>query len=442
MIFRHVFPESIPEKRIDPATKENTLSISLLKVNRQISAEAMSVLYELVPFKVGIRNESICICNKTLLRYPNECGMSNHILTLDEHLEFPALKRIRNFDISVHFGRATFAPWGIGTGIFTMQYITTEDYYLYSLRNTIQKFIGLIGRAGSALKNKGSVTAGIRSLELTPRITEDRWDFDEILAAVAMVAEPLKALSKIQRPLLHEASLLPCNPKMPPRSRTNHVMDSQSYDAEYKAYQNEWQTEMSQTSGSAPESYVQPLKSRADKAVRELQKIERFVSVLRKRHLATLHPSCYSRPNHATFDGIARVLHAARLASEQYNLRALAKIREALTQRWVDYQKQQQEDNRVVADSLLDMLSPKEASKATREHKAKFSFPQQESRQIEFDYAWSELDFYKLDKVKFKGVTTSDDRERRYFTKNGKQTARLKTPQFVRILPLKVKTLH
>ncbi|KAL5379438.1 hypothetical protein DPSP01_008504 [Paraphaeosphaeria sporulosa] len=340
---------------------------SLLRVNRQISREALSVVYGEVPFEVAIEGDHIHICgrvsNTTPTPYSKTQGHSLFDLDISGIGLLPVLGRIRNFIITMELGGT---PRSIHLGIpVGRQAITPEDYYVFHTRDKLKKLADAIHREHLAHTDEEGVSNSVRGLDLRLRFDEfHAWHFDEALSMVIMAAESFK----------------------------------------------------------------------------ELQKIEEFATFLQNQDLTTFGFDYLTMgdPSNTPFHNIARVIHLARVASDQFDLYSLAKIRDVLLERWADHQKKQQQESKRVASSLLNLFEGAKPTEAFLAHESKLTAVVQDSPEVRFDCEWPELDvrhFFtkRISSIPEDGTTCTEDREYRYFYKNGKfRGAALKTPFFVR----------
>ncbi|KAK7183491.1 hypothetical protein PSPO01_10450 [Paraphaeosphaeria sporulosa] len=439
LIWRYTLPESIsPYSRWHPKRRDQVQQnmFSLLRVNRQISREALSVVYGEVPFEVAIEGDHIHICgrvsNTTPTPYSKTQGHSLFDLDISGIGLLPVLGRIRNFIITMELGGT---PRSIHLGIpVGRQAITPEDYYVFHTRDKLKKLADAIHREHLAHTDEEGVSNSVRGLDLRLRFDEfHAWHFDEALSMVIMAAESFKVLGSVQKPDLHDIL-------SPPITTASLESGLERFNAEFLTYKLEWQTAMSQSVGAASQTPMGPSQSRIDKSKKELQKIEEFATFLQNQDLTTFGFDYLTMgdPSNTPFHNIARVIHLARVASDQFDLYSLAKIRDVLLERWADHQKKQQQESKRVASSLLNLFEGAKPTEAFLAHESKLTAVVQDSPEVRFDCEWPELDvrhFFtkRISSIPEDGTTCTEDREYRYFYKNGKfRGAALKTPFFVR----------
>ncbi|KAF2437429.1 hypothetical protein P171DRAFT_506251 [Karstenula rhodostoma CBS 690.94] len=442
MIWRYVLPETISAygSRLPGWVEQGKKNIlPLLLVNRQISKEALSVAYEQVPFEVEIEANGISACGKYCSTSDTHYSISEDS-SAQEHLLFgldfigiglsPVLGRIRNFSITINLNVATSEPIYLGTTV-GWQAITKEEFYISQTRDKLKKFVNMIRRD---TEEEGASNT-IRGLELRLRFGERfNWGFDEMLAMVIMAVEPFKALGGVKNPALHDILSLPTHPRRP-------SSDLGRFDAEYQVYKSEWQTAMLQPVGIASQAHMGPSQSVVDQSKKEFRKIEEFVIFLHDQDMAVFADDFLWVGNASTrpFANIARVVHLARIANDQFDLHGLAKIRDVLVKRWADHQERLEHKNKRLANYLLSLVKGSKKLEAFLEHKDKLTAATgQKPRNITFDWNWPELFIRRFvtkrtSPIMEEGKTYTEDREYRYFHKDGKyHSAVLKTPLFVR----------
>jgi hypothetical protein len=437
MIWQYVLPETVSATGF--AHDRNTFS--LFRVNQKISTEALSVVYEQVPFEVHINGTGISACREDLLYSPMLYPKVNNRNLFDFDVDttsaaylLPPLKRIRNFSIKIELVPDMFRPACVDLSSHR-QAISPQDYDIFQIRDKLKKFVEVIHRYGSSNAKERSGSTRFRGLELRLSLGEDyNCTFDEVLAMVIMVAEPFKAVGGVQQPVLHNILFLKDSPARPESNLDR-------FNAEYQVYKSEWQAAMSQSPLPAYRDPMGPSRSVIDRSKKELRNIEEFVTYLHNQRIARFDyglPSARSTPDVHPFSNIARVVHLARVASEQYDMTNLAAIRDVLLKRWIDYQERQRQEASVVSKSLLSLFNGSKKSEAFLMHEEKLTVTESEPRQIAFDRNWPELDLRKFvtnraTPVLNEGITYTEDRQHRFFYKNGKYLgSALKTPSFVR----------
>ncbi|KAF2253056.1 hypothetical protein BU26DRAFT_449520 [Trematosphaeria pertusa] len=431
MVFRYVFPDSIPIRRIPHLAWEDVCSsMSLLSVNRQISEEAALVLYGEVPFEVDVATSSISLCGKVWNCNPAYGEGLNYAAKEDAPIPQELAKRIQNYEVQVRLGSYEAIPIGVRTGIGS-KYVTQEDYWLYQARDTIGKFVDLINRS-SAQPKVGDKP--LQRLRIQPKVGDhySHWQLDEVMAAVVLLAEPFKAVCGVHRPVLCEPILIYRGQWMEPSSARPHDAYADAYKREYRAYQVEWRESLAQYTQKLRQDPELPMSSKIAQANAEMKSIESFVAtVYREDERSVLGlTSLYTRN---VFEGIARPLHLARVAYECRDLPQLAAIRKVLQRRWINYQRLQQKDSSRMANAILGLFDPSEASKIKHDNPFEFKFTKSEASANDFDPSWPELKVKSaVPRSDEPGTTEQDDRERRYYTKGSTQMIRLKTPAFVR----------
>lgn len=463
-IWRYLLPETIPalptgHPRRNQSFQRNDFSI--LWVNRQISNEALAVMYNEVPFEVDIERDSISLCGRSSYagdpkKESQSRGRSLFDLRISRACFVSIPRSICNFRFTIQVDVALAPPQGIHLGkAWDRQAITPNDYHVFQTRIKLKKLIDAIRRENPTHADGKGTNKVIQSLELGIRfICDNTRHLDEAFAMVVLTVEPFKTLKNIRKSRLHLTSI-----------KYRHNTDLSRLNADFQAYKSEWESAMSQPGGPASEAYMGPSQSLIDQSKKELRRIEEFVSFLRTLNL-TSFGECYraskikedlyqvshfgegeqtsedgedypsSRHVYCQFRNIARVVHLARVASGQWDLENLAKIRNVLLKRWTLYRRKHRQETKRVADSLLTLFEGFEPTETFLRYENLLTLPVGEL-ETECDHEWSELrvgSFYtrRLSTVP-EGVTYTEDREYRYSFKSGEFTgAVLKTPHFVR----------
>lgn len=431
-IFQEALPRRIAAQHDAEDKDRTTNAMALLRVNRRFGAEAQHVLYHKVPHEVLIKANAVVLCNRILHPYykgrsdVKYLGMTEprDVGSLDDHAPLPALKLIQNFHVFIHAGYFGAAPYRVGGA----ELIYQEDFAIYSLRDTIQKFIRHIDQHQRAIPDQCGHIRPVIALELTPVITLNHanvWKQDEAMAVISLITEPFTALRKIACPKLNCISWA----KAAKYSQLPRIKEA--VELEYAEYQESWLDSMRNERGavSMQSSLSQSSITVEVRATEEMIKIQDFVCVLIREGFAHMDAPKDPELEVTAFAGIARLLHATRVAGENFDLSALARIRQALKQRWIKFQKENSKRHRV-ANALLDTMTPNELGDTLNQHSWAFNF---QLKKYNHDDMWWDLSIVELETINWVwGAETFEDSVRRYFKVGDQITACLKTPRFVR----------
>lgn len=412
MIIRHFFPKAIDlygDKRINSA---------ILKVNRQMYADASSVLYGELPFEALVTSTCIRIFGKRWVR---------HLSTIAKVLCPAGARRIRNLNIVITFQGSRMAFHGIGTcGI------SQEDQEMYALRDSVRKLVSLLKPSVSSSPDPPVLKR--LQVRISPK-NPYRWEFDEFAAAIFFVLEPLQDLGRIDASHLDIKDLFTSPPWDQEDEET--ISDLISSDT-YCRLKKDWLKPLKRTSPS--HHGVQINTAATQKA---LQKIEDFIILI--------HGPDSGREiwTHTVFGGFERPLHLARVAYENGDIEAIKNIQEAIKIRWVNAHRRQQKSLRVVANSIRSMFDDEDRTKDEyKQNDAKkwgnpsecypdaFHFEDIEpvTHNTVPDGLWLELSTEDIaPKHDDPSVIIKEDRLRLYIRKDGKEWVRLKTPATVRV---------
>lgn len=440
MIWQYLLPEKVSHSYSPECENigSKTGFASLLKVNKQVSAEASSALYDQVPFEVSISHISVEVCRMHLTTYGKSCNLSNDETFLDINAGslLPTLKRIRHFEITISLGDS------LADELEEPRYVLTSwdpEYPIYEIRNMVKKFINLI-KPNDDLDTRNYGTTKILGLDvhcspgLECCIEQFHDSHDEVLGLVALVAEPFKVLSgHVKNPTLHpfdfvyEAELDEDNEALQLELYTSLEV----FEPKYESYASEWRQAMIKPAVSTSPRWVTSLQSKADEANRQLRNIEGFASLLVKKKVTRFY-KYYGEEGEpdGPFDNIARVVFDAQIASDEYDLRRLAMILRALSERWAGYKHNVRAGFIYAPDtSIWSMFSDAEELKIFSTYGIPLSSRRKKKKEmVEFHNSWPDLGDESRPEMK----KVAEDRERFYFSSSARTWSHLKTPLLVR----------
>ncbi|KAF1951846.1 hypothetical protein CC80DRAFT_597029 [Byssothecium circinans] len=438
MIYRYLFPERIPSLRSYWLPwKEVGFFTSILKINRQISEEAFSVLYNQVPFQITIGPRGVDFCDNTWYCDPPTVKTLWHFEhKMDKIFPSLAVQRAQNFDVDICIdfdgGHWRESPIGIG-GSGGSQSISFEDYWLYQARNTIEKFVELLRQTDK--RDDGNIML-IQRLRLTPKFDVAFKDsgLEEMLAIVTLLADPFTALSRVHHPELLPAMARGANglePMLELRGEKNDP-NVDTYKKKFLEYQAHWQLLLAQEQGMPPQGNALILSSKTAQAKALLSKIEEFLLATYKLDLPALHHHNYAADD--TFVGLGRVMHCARVAYENRSISHLTKVRDVITDRWIAYQRMKQQEHARIADAVLDMYPKENATLLQTQNAEAFVFPGKKTDTV-LNASWDELGVKRYNRIpRGDGWTATEDWTHRYYQKENILTIRLKTPALIQKL--------
>ncbi|KAF1912391.1 hypothetical protein BDU57DRAFT_522620 [Ampelomyces quisqualis] len=425
MVFRYLFPAVISD------SSNSSVSVAILKTNRQLFQEASSVLYGESVFKAFISPRHVGFRGCAWYYTPIKKNKANDY-SLEAILGSGATL-VQNLQIEVTIGQQWRRSAAISRGT------TWEDHELYLARHNLRKFTNMIG-SGLASERLGP----LKRLTVQTTICNDfGWGPHEAAIAQFFAIEPLQ--------FLRSEAVSFMTPKSVERwgsYSNNHsqlITQMQSLRA-YGPLLDHWlntvkvQTAVSPKDGQEPTECVQ----------RGHRKIEKFAQLVEIQNMM-------SRKSWAStvFSHLERPLHLARIAYENNDGDAMDKIHKAFMVRWVNGVRSQQESLRTIAESINEMFDEaneeddrddeddnegeNEGSTPTPRELYPDAFEFEDVGPLKQSYTaqWSEL---RADdpapKIGQPGVTVEKDSTplRIRICKGGEVWSRLRTPAIVRLL--------
>ncbi|KAF2270473.1 hypothetical protein CC78DRAFT_563852 [Lojkania enalia] len=430
MIFRFLVPDYIPSCQYYP-WKSQGLHASMLRVNRQLHTEFSSVLYGETPFHVSLSATCINFYGKEWCRgFTYASKNSNQIVGFDSHEVIAPLiaRRVQQMEVDISINGLCLRS--ASTPKLALYGITREDFGLFEVRDVVQKFVQLFAQNHVCKK-----------LLVKPAVLGNHdWELDEMVSAVTFATEPFKNLHLIQNPALAPAHLSSVGS---PRYRCLVIGEKDSNtttdDTTYREYQRVWSECLKSPtpSGASLRDWRIIEREHEEQVARTyLKNIEKFVALLYKQERVGKSQKIARRDwTDSAFHGIEGVLHIARVCSENADVSAMEKIRDAIKTRWVNYQRRFQNDSHTIARSIEDIGFAEDIEVLPRaEYPEAFEFSRKKLLTTPMkDGTWPELVF-EDDAPKWNdpGVTYREDFERQYFRTETKEWARLKTPATVR----------
>jgi hypothetical protein len=412
MIYRYIFPDFIPCANPCDNNKIHETNAAILRVNKQISQEASSVLYGELQFHARITPTTITVLGKTWHRSRfNTAVLRSESLDINKALCMEATKRIRNLFVEVSFGSWRAELQGCTRTHFLggvdLLGITNENYDLYEAKDTVRKLVELF----PATQERGS----LKRLTVQPKMgSQYRWSPAERVAAMFLVLEPFQDLHVVQQATLEARKLSNADEEV----RMN-----------YEKLQEEWISTVkaptpARTSAKATDSKI---------AYRKIEHLVRFVKAEESQH--THYNGNIAPLKYPIFDGIERPLHLARVACENEDPEMIDQIRRAIAARWDAHQQQQQRAAKVMSNAIKNMLASTDTITADVWQAAAVGDMPVKWRP---DPEWIELQLYRTDddllpKRRDPGVTIEADSLRVYYHLGDQTWVRLKTPEVVRM---------
>jgi hypothetical protein len=325
MIYRHLFPPVIN-------VKEKLDNVGILKVNRQIHAEASAVLYEQCHFKASIGGDMILLQNQSWYRRPVR-KRSDNDYSIGNVFCMASARRIRHLDVHIDVTRLGRSPHGIGTNG-----ITQEEQGLYEVRDSVRKFAVLLmdPSARYGVNN-------LRNLKVTPTFHGAwNWDIEEVAIYLNAALEPFQLLHGINRTLEPPRSYM-LFPFLPKDTFLAQLLALRSYIKGKEEFTVPYQVgHMTVAQAHEPDAAVKF----------GFQKIEAFVQLLYRYTMGGMEP-WMSKP---FFINIERPMHLARVAYENNDIELIRQIQEAIKVRWVNGHRRHKAEAGGVAESVNAMF--------------------------------------------------------------------------------------
>lgn len=328
MIFRYLFPEYVSHLAHAPQPK-----VAILKVNRQLYQEASAVLYQESRFEALVAYDSVRLQGKQWFRSP--CNKKDdRDFSIDSMLSPISARRIKNLEVQVKIGEHYHrAPASIDS-----RGVTKEDYHLYATRDSVRKLVGLlVGQADTALEKQNA----LKRLKLTAAVHQAAsWEPEETVFAIFVVLERFSALRGIENAELMVEAI--GQSWATTADKSAEFADKLLNKKTFIQLRNRWVKTVQKPGPSVPMAkWKDPALATA------YRKIEEFAQLMHNREAQGERPW----PMGAFYD-IRRPLHLARVAYERDDMDALKSIREAITIRWVNAQRHQQQSLQLMADSI------------------------------------------------------------------------------------------
>lgn len=416
-IFRWLLPEFVScHSRLRGPDGKKSSYTALLRINKQISREASYVLYEQVPFEVGIHEDKFDMCNRVydaggFLRvgqyWPDLCRFYQK--------DFPkAFSRIRNLRIRLFMNTRICGVEECLRGT------SEEDLYILRLRNSVRMFSkAFLMDRGTDPRSKDTLF----SLSIYPEDYCNRfWTAEETLAVLALVTEPLRLMGPVHRTIMHDMKFKHDESPGPwigafLIDEDHRGVKTEWFISEEKKFQSEWSDMMriQNNNQNIPHDCPKVWTSRAIAAETKINGIKEFKNILSQKRLTDPH-SIFGRTTEI-FEGTDRIAYLAQLSYEQYDTRALEMIQNALNHRWTSYHGKLQEDLGHLTDSIANMLNdPEEAISMANNQLVVYVPPEEKPKQEEFGRLWPELEVSEFEWVPGTGSRpVSEDRLRRYY---------------------------
>jgi hypothetical protein len=179
MIFRYVLPDVIPA-----ASYFDKGHMAIMMVNRQFYMEASAIVYGELKFEAVVQPTYIALFGRQWHRE----SVDRTYVELDKQLCQAGARRIRHLEVTIQFGDKHKKINGIGVAS-----VSHEDYEVYQVRDTVRKLVQLMAPEPSS-----SESMALRQLDVKPEPgPRQRWESDEVIAAIFFVLEPLLALASI-----------------------------------------------------------------------------------------------------------------------------------------------------------------------------------------------------------------------------------------------------
>ncbi|KAH6638278.1 hypothetical protein C7974DRAFT_333282 [Boeremia exigua] len=418
MIFRYLFPKTVDKNGLCRHTG------AVLSVNRTFHLAASSIVYNELEFEAHIDRSYI----KFLGRTWNTNGDDKYS-DINKALCQAGAQRIRKLCVDVRFAISHFKIKGIGS--FGL---SAEDYELYQVRDTVQKFVDMLSPATE--DQSATNHSSLKQVEVRPAPgLSYNWQSDEAVAAIFFVVEPFVALGPIETP-----ALLHCPRPAAWHSRIQLLADTIGNihkDEAYRRLRKIWLRFM-RDKLSTPNHVRRGGKSEI-LITREYKKIEELQALIHKHELATNTKHGWMS---SSFQGIERALHIARIINANVcngasgDLERMGQIREAITKRWVNAHRQQQRSISAIATCISSMYHSS-SEDPTKSYPDAFEVETLDLIETNkpVDVAWRELGQPdNAPGLMERGVTYTEDSFRIHIRKGDEECTRLKTPSMVRQL--------
>jgi hypothetical protein len=407
MILRYVLPSDVPYSIPHCSQEVPKHCTAIMRVNRALYQAASLVLYTETKFKA-------CI-DPSAIRFLGRCYITDHHNSGDikQVLCQLAARRVRHLHVELRFGFGQAKVKGIGS-----HEITSEDYELYQLRDTVRDFVGLLD-VSEGSRSEPDVPA-LKQLHVRPAPqAQANWQTDEAVAAIFFALEPFIVLSPVEEP-----KILPCF-KPTTTWRYQHVANTIKRihkDETYRQLRKGWVRSMKGKSGAS--SMPQQQEGSDISITNEYRKIQSLWRFIQKNKCGDIQTA---------FQGMERVLHISRVVDMNIgndDLERMQQIKEAIVRRWVNAVRQQQRSLAAIATCIEGIYDPQGAYPDAFE----FEPVQRPIEGAPTNHAWSEIEWDKTPRLMEAGVTFTEDDLRVYIHKGGKDFVRLKTPAVIRQL--------
>ncbi|KAJ4343254.1 hypothetical protein N0V87_000476 [Didymella glomerata] len=423
MIFRYVLPDVIPA-----ASYFDKGHMAIMMVNRQFYMEASAIVYGELKFEAVVQPTYIALFGRQWHRE----SVDRTYVELDKQLCQAGARRIRHLEVTIQFGDKHKKINGIGVAS-----VSHEDYEVYQVRDTVRKLVQLMAPEPSS-----SESMALRQLDVKPEPgPRQRWESDEVIAAIFFVLEPLLALASIDDVTL----------QAPPRPfhyswkylATAAAVGGLQTNKEFLQLRKQW-VESMQSSSSGTGVKQHPKVTKAGVGT-PYGTIEKFARLIYSEDAAQAQGKAKSKHGwtSSSFQGIERVLHLARVAHENGDLATIFKIHHTIMARWKQAHDQQRRSLATVSAAVSDMFYGDFQNAAGHKSEDLFAFyetspPSSSNEDTSFKDTWPELSI-RDSKIKVLDVDATVKREgaRVILRKNGKKEVLLKTPAVARMLRLR-----
>ncbi|KAF2730193.1 hypothetical protein EJ04DRAFT_580036 [Polyplosphaeria fusca] len=413
MIFRHLLPSEVGCERRDFDDPKMTL----FKINRQIKAEAYTVLYEEALFEASLIPRGIHFAGRW---WQSDETMGGQLYPMSDTFKKTPLNKVHKMKLIVEIRE-----------MVNSQY---SHYPLSAMRDHLRRFLGLIGQDSCC-----------RHLEICPKVYKgNSRSIAEAIAVVWYMLEPLKKIFPLRNVVLHPMKFDTFQPRSQPLTIGNREtgldprMDHE-YHKQYAAYKWDFEACMLDPKHSDPDERIQ-------RASVLYGKIEKFGRDLESHYY---HVSGSHRYMDKSFISVDRdrgvvgnfryVLTLSLEARENGDVETLHKIQDVLFQRWILYQKNLQAESWPFRNAVVELMAGRTDVDARSFPSEVFDLPDnftpdyKKENDLWPDLKRHDVSAYHEQMTKTIVVIVSETRERRFFEKDGEKWSILKTPTDVRV---------
>jgi hypothetical protein len=334
-IFSYLLPDKPINAWLDSPLRVDKTRITweLLLVNRQIKAEVMDILYGSQPFTVGLNRENIAICGGI---YSHDRSEWPSIMVYNPPRDIrvghipPMLKYIKHLRLQI-----TFVNPGFPTGRPHHYPIWDEAIDLYDLRDSAGALVHLLQGPNSLLS--------LNVVLIAQNIIANAWPAEDLCRILRTVSEPLMQLRNIPKVTLegiyqiHSPHRLSLTQYFPENMRPGSEQDPFAPGEYTLSYQYSGQKEATLIKVTTPVSehpQFQSLKREFEDSVTSKLAPEVHPEISQALHRFDAFRSAYHavEANFRTVLPRGRnwMLHKARVAKEDHDVKAIEMVREDL----------------------------------------------------------------------------------------------------------------